>query len=158
MDAIEEIAAEHNLIVVEDACQAHGAQYFSGKDNVWKTAGSVGAAAAFSFYPGKNLGACGEAGAVTTNDEEIARTIRMIRDHGQAKKYCHDIEGYNGRLDALQAGLLRVKLSRWRSGTTNDASALLYMASCWRHCRGISLFPWSLRGAGRLSPIRGSPL
>jgi dTDP-4-amino-4,6-dideoxygalactose transaminase len=110
MDAIQEIAEEYNLIVVEDACQAHGAEYFSRRDNTWKKAGSVGAAAAFSFYPGKNLGACGEAGAVTTNDEEVARHIKMIRDHGQAKKYYHDIEGYNGRLDALQAGLLRVKL------------------------------------------------
>ena len=111
MDAILDIAEEYNLIVVEDACQAHGAEYFSRRENAWKKAGSMGIAAAFSFYPGKNLGACGEAGAVTTNDEEIvARTIRMIRDHGQAKKYYHDIEGYNGRLDALQAGLLRIKL------------------------------------------------
>ena len=73
MDAIMEIAEEHNLVVVEDACQAHGAEYFSTKANRWKRAGSIGRAAAFSFYPGKNLGACGEAGAVTTNDEEIAR-------------------------------------------------------------------------------------
>ena len=70
----------------------------------------MGRAAAFSFYPGKNLGACGEAGAVTTNDEQIARKVRMLRDHGQAEKYYHDIEGYNGRLDAIQAGILRVKL------------------------------------------------
>ena len=72
----------------------------------------MGRAAAFSFYPGKNLGACGEAGAVTTNDEELARKIRMLRDHGQARKYYHDIEGYNGRLDAIQAGILSVKLKR----------------------------------------------
>jgi dTDP-4-amino-4,6-dideoxygalactose transaminase len=78
----------------------------------------MGLAAAFSFYPGKNLGACGEAGAVTTSDAEIARTVRMLRDHGQAKKYYHDLEGYNGRLDALQAGLLSVKLkhlAEWNS-------------------------------------------
>ncbi|PYY03466.1 MAG: erythromycin biosynthesis sensory transduction protein eryC1 [Acidobacteria bacterium] len=110
MDAIVELAQQFNLLVVEDACQAHGAKYFSRRENTWKTAGSIGRAAAFSFYPGKNLGACGEAGAVTTSDPEIARTIRMLRDHGQAKKYYHDIEGYNGRLDALQAGLLGVKL------------------------------------------------
>ena len=110
MDRILELAEEFNLIVVEDACQAHGAKYFSKRENAWKTAGSVGRAAAFSFYPGKNLGACGEAGAVTTSDPEIAKTIRMLRDHGQAKKYYHDIEGYNGRLDALQAGFLGVKL------------------------------------------------
>jgi dTDP-4-amino-4,6-dideoxygalactose transaminase len=72
----------------------------------------MGVAAAFSFYPGKNLGACGEAGAVTTNDEGIARTIRMLRDHGQSAKYYHDIEGYNGRLDAIQAAVLRIKLKR----------------------------------------------
>ena len=70
----------------------------------------MGRAAAFSFYPGKNLGACGEGGAVTTDDAELAKTIRMLRDHGQSRKYFHDIEGYNGRLDAVQAGILRVKL------------------------------------------------
>ena len=67
-------------------------------------------AAAFSFYPGKNLGACGEAGAITTDDEQLAQTCRLLRDHGQSKKYFHDIEGYNGRLDAIQAGFLRAKL------------------------------------------------
>src|SRR5579875_78546 len=125
MDALLEIAEEFNLVVVEDACQAHGAQYFSRKQNAWKRAGSMGAAAAFSFYPGKNLGACGEGGAVTTNNEETARTIKMIRDHGQAKKYHHDIEGYNGRLDALQAGLLRVKLTylaRWNEQRREHAA------------------------------------
>jgi dTDP-4-amino-4,6-dideoxygalactose transaminase len=110
MDRILEIARRFGLIVIEDACQAHGAQYFSKKQNRWMTAGSMGRAAAFSFYPGKNLGACGEAGAVTTNDAELARTVRMVRDHGQAKKYYHDVEGYNGRLDSIQAGLLHVKL------------------------------------------------
>jgi dTDP-4-amino-4,6-dideoxygalactose transaminase len=110
MDPILELARRYKLIVVEDACQAHGAEYFSREENRWKKAGSMGRAAAFSFYPGKNLGACGEAGAVTTNDEEMARKMRMLRDHGQAKKYYHDVEGYNGRLDALQAGILTVKL------------------------------------------------
>jgi dTDP-4-amino-4,6-dideoxygalactose transaminase len=110
MDPILELALEFGLIVIEDACQAHGAEYLSKKDGKWHKAGSLGRAAAFSFYPGKNLGACGEAGAVTTDDEQIARGCRMLRDHGQSKKYVHDIEGYNGRLDAIQAGLLRVKL------------------------------------------------
>jgi dTDP-4-amino-4,6-dideoxygalactose transaminase len=110
MDPILELARRYKLIVVEDACQAHGAEYFSREENRWRKAGSMGDAAAFSFYPGKNLGACGEGGAVTTNDEGIARKIRMIREHGQAKKYYHDMEGYNGRLDALQAGILTVKL------------------------------------------------
>ncbi len=116
MDPIMELAEKHKLLVIEDACQAHGAEYFSKKENRWQKAGSIGHAAAFSFYPGKNLGACGEAGAVTTNNESIARTIRMIRDHGQSQKYYHDIEGYNGRLDAIQAGFLSVKLkhlSKW---------------------------------------------
>lgn len=112
MDAIMEVAREHSLKVVEDACQAHGAKYFSRKENRWRAAGSIGHAAAFSFYPGKNLGACGEAGAATTNDEAVAKTIKMIRDHGQAQKYHHDIEGYNGRLDAIQAGILSAKLKR----------------------------------------------
>ena len=110
MDPILELAEQYRLIVIEDACQAHGAEYFSRKRDRWFKAGSIGRAAAFSFYPGKNLGACGEAGAVTTNDEAIAAKIRTIRDHGQAKKYYHDIEGYNGRLDAIQAGILHVKL------------------------------------------------
>lgn len=110
MDLILELARRYKLIVVEDACQAHGAEYFSKKENRWRKAGSMGHAAAFSFYPGKNLGACGEAGAATTDDEEIARKMRMLRDHGQAKKYYHDVEGYNGRLDSIQAGVLTVKL------------------------------------------------
>lgn len=110
MDAILAIAEEYNLIVIEDACQAHGAEYFSQRQGRWLKAGSVGRAAGFSFYPGKNLGACGEGGAVTTDDPEIAGKIRMLRDHGQAKKYYHELEGYNGRLDAIQAGILRLKL------------------------------------------------
>ena len=110
MDAILELARRYKLIVVEDACQAHGAEYFSKKENRWRKAGSMGDAAAFSFYPGKNLGACGEAGAATTNNEETARKMRVLRDHGQARKYYHDVEGYNGRLDSLQAGILTVKL------------------------------------------------
>jgi dTDP-4-amino-4,6-dideoxygalactose transaminase len=110
MDRITELAERYNLLVVEDACQAHGAEYFSRRDQCWKKAGSMGHAAAFSFYPGKNLGACGEAGAVTTNDPDLAYQVRMLRDHGQAQKYYHDVEGYNGRLDAIQAGLLSVKL------------------------------------------------
>ncbi len=124
MDPIMELAEKYNLFVVEDACQAHGAEYFSKKDNKWKRAGSIGNAAAFSFYPGKNLGACGEGGAVTTNDEAMAARMKMIRDHGQAKKYYHDIEGYNGRLDSIQAGWLSVKLphlAKWNESRRNLA-------------------------------------
>jgi dTDP-4-amino-4,6-dideoxygalactose transaminase len=111
MDAILKLAEKYGLTVIEDACQAHGAEYFSRKHNRWMKAGSMGRAAAFSFYPGKNLGACGEAGAATTNDQALADKIKMLRDHGQAKKYYHDVEGYNGRLDAIQAGLLHKKLT-----------------------------------------------
>jgi dTDP-4-amino-4,6-dideoxygalactose transaminase len=110
MDSILEIAKRYGLMVIEDACQAHGALYYSKIEGKWKKAGSMGLAAGFSFYPGKNLGACGEGGAVTTNDERIVQKVKMLRDHGQAKKYYHDFEGYNGRLDALQTGILRVKL------------------------------------------------
>ena len=110
MDPILELAERYRLVVIEDACQAHGAEYFSRRDNCWKKAGSMGKAAGFSFYPGKNLGACGEAGAVTTNDAELAQKVRMLRDHGQSRKYYHELEGYNGRLDAIQAGILTVKL------------------------------------------------
>jgi dTDP-4-amino-4,6-dideoxygalactose transaminase len=106
MDPITDIAQKNGLSVIEDACQAHGALYKNRK------AGSIGAVGCFSFYPGKNLGAYGEGGAAVTNDETIAQKMRMIRDHGQSKKYYHDIEGYNGRLDAIQAGILRIKLKR----------------------------------------------
>jgi dTDP-4-amino-4,6-dideoxygalactose transaminase len=123
MDAILEIAERYNLIVIEDACQAHGAEYFSKKENRWRKAGSMGKAAAFSFYPGKNLGACGEAGAITTNDADLAQKMRVLRDHGQAQKYYHDVEGYNGRLDAVQAGFLRVKLKHLSTWTEQRRAA-----------------------------------
>ena len=118
MDAIMEIAQEWNLMVFEDACQAHDAEYFSKKQNKWLKTGSIGKAAAFSFYPGKNLGALGEGGAITTDDDEIARISRQLRDHGQAQKYYHDMEGYNGRLDAIQCGFLSIKLKRLPEWTT----------------------------------------
>ena len=126
MDAILDLADRYKLLVIEDACQAHGAEYFSKKRGRWLKAGSVGRVAAFSFYPGKNLGACGEAGAITTNDEALARKAAMLRDHGQSKKYYHDTEGYNGRLDSLQAGILRVKLrhlSHWNEQRRSAARA-----------------------------------
>jgi dTDP-4-amino-4,6-dideoxygalactose transaminase/predicted glycosyltransferase len=126
MDPIFELASRYQLKVIEDACQAHGAEYFSEKERRWRKAGSIGHAAAFSFYPGKNLGACGEAGAVTTDDERVARACQMLRDHGQSKKYCHDMSGYNGRLDAIQAGILRVKLrhlTKWNEQRREKAEA-----------------------------------
>jgi dTDP-4-amino-4,6-dideoxygalactose transaminase len=128
MDPLLELAAGYHLLVVEDACQAHGAEYYSKAERRWKRAGSMGDAAAFSFYPGKNLGACGEAGAVTTKKEEIARHIRLLRDHGQSRKYYHEVEGYNGRLDAIQAGILRVKL-RYLAGWNRQRREA---AECYR--------------------------
>ncbi len=124
MDAILALGEKYGLIVIEDACQAHGAEYFSRKNDCWKKAGTMGRAAAFSFYPGKNLGACGEAGAVTTNDAKLAEKVKILRDHGQAHKYYHDMEGYNGRLDAIQAGLLSVKLphlAKWNAARRERA-------------------------------------
>jgi dTDP-4-amino-4,6-dideoxygalactose transaminase len=110
MDPILELAGEYNLSVIEDACQAHGAEYKGRK------AGSIGDVGCFSFYPGKNLGAYGEAGAVVTNDRELSRRIRMLVDHGQPKKYHHTRIGWNARMDGLQGAVLSVKLkylSRW---------------------------------------------
>ena len=104
MDPILEIARKHNLKVIEDAAQAHGAIY---KD---RTIGSIGDMACFSFYPGKNLGAYGDAGAIVTNDDELALKARMIANHGRIAKYDHEIEGVNSRLDGLQAAILEVKL------------------------------------------------
>jgi dTDP-4-amino-4,6-dideoxygalactose transaminase len=105
MDPILAIAGKHGLFVIEDASQAHGAEYNG------KKAGSLGDAGCFSFYPGKNLGAYGEAGAVVTNDTALADKIRMFRDHGQQKKYYHDMIGWNGRMDGIQGAVLSVKLN-----------------------------------------------
>jgi dTDP-4-amino-4,6-dideoxygalactose transaminase len=118
MARILAIAEKHHLWVVEDASQAHLAEYKGRK------AGGMGVAGAFSFYPGKNLGACGEAGAVTTNEPDLAAKIRMLRDHGQSTKYYHEMEGYNGRCDALQVAALRVKLKHladWNEARRNKA-------------------------------------
>jgi dTDP-4-amino-4,6-dideoxygalactose transaminase len=104
MDPIMEVAGKHGLPVVEDACQAHGAEYKG------RQAGSIGVAAAFSFYPGKNLGAMGEAGGITTNDAKLRETMMTLRDHGQAKKYHHSMIGWNGRMDGIQGAVLRIKL------------------------------------------------
>ena len=114
MDPLIELAAHHGIFVVEDACQAHGAEYKGAR------AGSLGIAGCFSFYPGKNLGAYGEAGAVVTNNVKLAEKIKMLRDHGQAEKYYHEMVGMNGRMDGIQGAILSVKLR--------------YLAS-WNHAR-----------------------
>jgi dTDP-4-amino-4,6-dideoxygalactose transaminase len=110
MDDITALAQEHGAAVVEDAAQAHGARYRG------RRVGGLGRLAGFSFYPSKNLGALGDAGAVTMHDTGLAARVRLLRDHGQTAKYTHTIVGYNARLDGLQAALLRVKLphlERW---------------------------------------------
>lgn len=104
MDPILDVARKHGLVVVEDACQAHGAEYNGAR------AGGIGDMGCFSFYPGKNLGAYGEGGMVTTSNPEFARTIRMLRDWGAEKKYHHVLKGYNYRLEGMQGAVLRVKL------------------------------------------------
>ena len=141
MDRIMEIAQEYDLIVIEDACQAHGAEYFSKRENRWLKAGSIGKAAAFSFYPGKNLGACGEAGAITTNDASMAEKTKMLRDHGQSRKYYHAIEGYNGRLDALQAGILHVKLGHLKAWNDARRTKAAEYNRLLANCDAIRL-PW----------------
>jgi dTDP-4-amino-4,6-dideoxygalactose transaminase len=110
LDPIFEIAARHNLSVIEDAAQAHGSLYKG------RRTGALGRANCFSFYPGKNLGAYGEGGAVVTDDAEVARRVRLLRDHGSEQKYRHDIIGYNFRLEGIQGAVLNVKLKhldRW---------------------------------------------
>src|SRR5881394_176684 len=104
MDPIRQLADQHRLVVIEDACQAHGASYKG------KRVGSLGHAAAFSFYPGKNLGAYGDGGMVVTKDRKIANRLEMLRNYGQKEKYKHLFRGYNRRLDTMQAAILRVKL------------------------------------------------
>lgn len=117
MDPILEIARDRNLRVIEDACQAHGAEYKG------RRAGSMGDAGCFSFYPGKNLGAYGEAGAVVTNDPEIDARIRVLRDHGQTEKYHHETIGWNARMDGIQGAILDVKL-RHIEGWTQKRGAI----------------------------------
>lgn len=104
MDPINELAKKYGIKVLEDACQAHGSTYKG------RAAGTLGDAAAFSFYPGKNLGALGDAGAIVSNDLQLIEYAKVIRDHGQRQKYVHEYEGYNGRMDAIQAGFLSIKL------------------------------------------------
>lgn len=120
MTAIMSLARQHNLLVLEDCAQAHGA-LFNGRQ-----IGTFGDAASFSFYPGKNLGAYGDAGAMTTNSDEIARIARMIANHGQLKKHDHQMEGRNSRLDGLQAAILNVKLKhlpKWTTARKHVAAA-----------------------------------
>ena len=105
MDAITDIGKRHGLAIIEDACQAHGAEYRG------RRAGGIGVSGCFSFYPGKNLGACGEGGIVVTSNDEQAMSMRMLRDWGQSRRYHHDLKGFNYRMDGIQGAILRVKLA-----------------------------------------------
>jgi dTDP-4-amino-4,6-dideoxygalactose transaminase len=116
MDPIMEIARRHGLVVIEDACQAHGAEYKG------RRAGSIGDMGCFSFYPGKNLGAYGEGGAVTTNNPEFARMVRVLRDWGAERRYYHDLKGFNYRLEGMQGAVLKVKM-RYIEGWTEARRA-----------------------------------
>lgn len=131
MDPIMEIARRRGLFVVEDACQAHGAEYKGRK------AGSIGHVGAFSFYPGKNLGALGEAGGITTSDAALAEKMRVLRDHGQATKYFHNVVGWNGRMDGIQGAALRIKLRTLAQGNAaRRAHAELY-TKLLANCEGV---------------------
>jgi dTDP-4-amino-4,6-dideoxygalactose transaminase len=120
MDPLEDLCEKHGLALVEDACQAHGARYKG------RRTGALGTVAAFSFYPAKNLGALGDGGAVTTDDEELAKRVRLLRDFGRTEKYLHVTQGWNERLDTIQAAVLRVKLrhlDRWNALRREQAAA-----------------------------------
>jgi dTDP-4-amino-4,6-dideoxygalactose transaminase len=124
MDPILDFARKHGLPVIEDACQAHGALYKGRK------AGSIGIAGCFSFYPGKNLGALGEAGAVVTHDKELQQTIMALRDHGQVRKYHHSKIGWNCRMDGIQGAALQIKLRHLQRGNTaRRAHAKAYVSA-----------------------------
>ena len=136
MDAINTIAKKHGIKVIEDAAQAHGAL------DKGRPVGSLGDAAGFSFYPGKNLGAIGDGGAVTTNDSILAETIRMLSNYGSEKKYQNEIKGFNSRLDELQASFLRVKLKRlneWNSRRKNIAE--IYLDALSKSNLGLPFVP-----------------
>jgi dTDP-4-amino-4,6-dideoxygalactose transaminase len=131
MDRIMEIARKHNLYVIEDACQAHGAEYKG------RRAGSIGDVGCFSFYPGKNLGACGEAGGCVTNNLELKNKMAMFRDHGQARKYYHNVVGWNGRMDGFQGAILSIKLKHLNSWTDSRRAHAKAYTQAFAHTRGV---------------------
>jgi dTDP-4-amino-4,6-dideoxygalactose transaminase len=133
MDPIMEIARRHRLPVIEDACQAHGAEYKG------RRAGSIGDVGCFSFYPGKNLGALGEAGAVTTNNATLADAIKVLRDHGQKVKYQHAVVGWNGRMDGIQGAVLRIKLRQLAAGNESRRRHAQHYARSLASVREITL-------------------
>ncbi len=139
MEPIGEIARRHGLAVIEDAAQAHGAAIAG------RPAGSLGSMGCFSFYPTKNLGACGEGGLVTTSDDGLAQKLRMLRDWGQREKYRHDIKGFNARMEGLQGAILRVKLRHLERWT--EARRALAARYDMRLAGGSIRAPWVRPGA-----------
>ena len=135
MDKITEVAKRHNLKVIEDACQAHGATYRG------RSVGVLGEVGCFSFYPGKNLGAAGDGGAVVTNDQTIATKVALMRDHGSTHKYEHEIVGHNFRLDSIQAAILNIKLPHLRIWNAQRAVHAQYYSSNLAGLRGIVVPP-----------------
>lgn len=134
MDQVARIARRHGLLVIEDASQAHGARFREQRT------GALADAAAFSFYPAKNLGACGEAGGITTRDAEIAERARMLRDHGARQKHCHEVVGRNDRMDGIQAAILKVKLhhlDRWNQQRRQIAAWYMEAIPEIRHCHAM---------------------
>lgn len=150
--AIAAVCAKHGLALIEDSAQAHGAKLADGR-----YCGTLGVAAGFSFYPGKNLGAFGDAGAVTTNDEAIARRLRLLRNWGSVVKYHHEIQGYNSRLDTLQAAILHVKLERLARWNENRATIAGWYRQNLRDCPAVVLpreMPWCGRHVYHLFVVR----
>lgn len=133
MDSIMSLAKEYGLMVIEDCAQAHGAEYKG------KKVGTIGDIASFSFYPGKNLGAYGDAGAIVTNDETLANTCRKIANHGRIAKYDHDFEGRNSRMDGLQAAILSVKLPHLESWTQKRIAIAEYYNEQLKNVNGVIL-------------------
>ena len=133
MSALSDLAKEHDFYIIEDCAQAHGAEYKGQK------VGSIGHIATFSFYPGKNLGAYGDGGAITTNDEALAKKCRMIANHGRIAKYDHEFEGRNSRLDGLQAAILSVKLKHLSNWTEKRIAIADYYLSNLRGIEQIEL-------------------
>ena len=142
MDPILELAERYNLLVIEDACQAHGAEYHLRQRATLAESRLDGKAGGLQLLPRQESGSLRRGGAVTTDDAELAGKIRMLRDHGQSRKYFHDVEGYNGRLDAIQAGILQVKLrhlAEWNGAPAGSRSPLPRDAH--RDGHGLSLPP-----------------
>ncbi len=152
IDAIAALCAKHGLHLIEDAAQAHGATLKDGR-----ACGTLGVAAGFSFYPGKNLGAFGDAGAVTTNDDQLAHQLRLLRSWGSVVKYHHDIKGYNSRLDTLQAAILGVKLQRLAGWNEARARIAGWYRENLRDVAGLvlpGLAPWAGRHVYHLFVVR----